>query len=85
MKIMKKYRKELISKNEKLYFQEYEFTVDETVDVGTMIGSIGITDGDGTDSVRISIRDIDIQQYFRITPNGEILTNKKLDFEKNSQ
>ena len=65
------------------YFQlqEYVFDLDELVPPGTVVGKVGIVDGDGLESVTISIRDQSAKEFFTIRNNGELVTNKKLDFE----
>ena len=61
--------------------QEYVFDLDELVPPGTVVGKVGIVDGDGLESVTISIRDQSAKEFFTIRNNGELVTNKKLDFE----
>ena len=66
----------------KQIFQEYEFTIAENVDPGTLVGKVGLSDGDGLDEVDVAIRDIQAAEYFTFNKMGQILTNKKIDFEK---
>ena len=46
------------------------------------MGKVGISDGDGLELVDVAIRDIQAAEYFTFNKQGQIVTNKKLDFEK---
>ena len=48
---------------------------------GTIVGQVEIVDGDGLESVTVSIRDQSAKEFFSVRNNGELVTNKKLDFE----
>merc|ERR1719215_374068 len=61
--------------------KEYVFDLDELVPPGTVVGQVEIVDGDGLESVTVSIRDQSAKEFFSVRNNGELVTNKKLDFE----
>ena len=71
-----------ISKKIKILFQSYEFAIKESIPTGSLVGSVAVSDGDGLDTVNLIIRDVTATQYFRIKPNGQIFTNRKIDYEQ---
>jgi len=62
--------------------QVYEFEVSESVAPGTAVGRVVVNDGDGSESVTLQIRDVTARQYFRVQSNGQIFTNRKIDYEQ---
>ena len=60
----------------------YEFEVSESVSPGTAVGRVVVNDGDGSESVTLQIRDVTARQYFRVQSNGQIFTNRKIDYEQ---